>query len=67
MVSTTAIVISARDVTDRKRAVKALAKSEAALREKTRDLEKKAEQLQKEIEKSGLGADLKPIPEPVLL
>lgn len=37
---------------------------EAALERKARDLQKQAKKLQEEVERSGLGADLKPVPEP---
>lgn len=37
---------------------------EAVLERKARDLQKQAKKLQEEVERSGIGADLKPVPEP---
>lgn len=39
---------------------------EAALERRARDLEKQAKQLQEQVARSGLGADLKPVPEPTV-
>jgi S-DNA-T family DNA segregation ATPase FtsK/SpoIIIE len=39
---------------------------EAALERRARDLEKQAKKLQEEVQRSGLGADLQPVPEPTV-
>jgi S-DNA-T family DNA segregation ATPase FtsK/SpoIIIE len=39
---------------------------EIALERRARDLEKQAKKLQEEVERSGLGADLQPVPEPTV-
>jgi DNA segregation ATPase FtsK/SpoIIIE, S-DNA-T family len=39
---------------------------EVALERRARDLEKQAKKLQEEVERSGLGADLQPVPEPTI-
>jgi len=39
---------------------------EIALERRARDLEKQAKQLQEEVKRSGLGADLQPVPEPTV-
>jgi S-DNA-T family DNA segregation ATPase FtsK/SpoIIIE len=39
---------------------------EAVLERKARDLQKQAKKLQEEVERSGIGADLKPVPEPTV-
>jgi DNA segregation ATPase FtsK/SpoIIIE, S-DNA-T family len=39
---------------------------EAALERRARDLQKQARKLQEEVERSGLGADLQPVPEPTV-
>ncbi|HXT12989.1 MAG TPA: DNA translocase FtsK [Candidatus Angelobacter sp.] len=39
---------------------------EAVLERKARDLQKQAKKLQEEVERSGLGPDLKPVPEPTV-
>jgi len=39
---------------------------EAALERRARDLERQAKRLQEEVERSGLGADLQPVPEPTV-
>jgi S-DNA-T family DNA segregation ATPase FtsK/SpoIIIE len=39
---------------------------EAALERRARDLEKQAKQLQEQVARSGLGADLQPVPEPTV-
>jgi S-DNA-T family DNA segregation ATPase FtsK/SpoIIIE len=39
---------------------------EAALERRARDLEKQAKKLQEEVQRSGLGADLQPVPEPTI-
>lgn len=39
---------------------------EAALERRARDLEKQAKQLQEQVERSGLGADMQPVPEPTV-
>lgn len=39
---------------------------EAALERRARDLEKQAQQLQEQVARSGLGADLQPVPEPTV-
>src|SRR5208282_2873108 len=39
---------------------------EAALEKKARDLKKQAKELQEEAERSGLGPDLQPVPEPTV-
>jgi len=56
-----------RGVWDRK----ALAETEStpqedALERRSRDLQKQAKKLQEEVDRSGLGADLKPVPEPTV-
>jgi S-DNA-T family DNA segregation ATPase FtsK/SpoIIIE len=44
----------------------ALPQQEAALERRARDLEKQAKQLQEQVARSGLGPDLKPVPEPTV-
>jgi S-DNA-T family DNA segregation ATPase FtsK/SpoIIIE len=39
---------------------------EAALEKRARDLQRQAKRLQEEVERSGLGADLQPVPEPTV-
>ena len=39
---------------------------EAALERRARELEKQAKQLQEQVARSGLGADLQPVPEPTV-
>ena len=39
---------------------------EAALERRARDLERQAQKLQEEVARSGLGADMKPVPEPTV-
>ena len=43
-----------------------MSKEEAALERRARDLEKQAKRLQEEVARSGLGADLQPVPEPTV-
>jgi S-DNA-T family DNA segregation ATPase FtsK/SpoIIIE len=43
---------------------KAVSEEEAALERRARELEKQAKRLQEEVARSGLGADLQPVPEP---
>jgi len=42
------------------------APEEAVLERKARDLQKQAKKLQEEVERSGIGADLQPVPEPTV-
>ena len=44
--------------------IEGLAAEEAALERRARELEKQAKKLHEEVARSGLGADLKPVPEP---
>ncbi|HXS67887.1 MAG TPA: DNA translocase FtsK, partial [Candidatus Polarisedimenticolia bacterium] len=45
---------------------KAATPEEAVLERKARDLQKQARKLQEEVERSGIGADLQPVPEPTV-
>ena len=45
---------------------KAESPQEAALERRARDLEKQAKQLQEQVARSGLGADMQPVPEPTV-
>ncbi len=45
---------------------KAESPQEAALERRARDLEKQAKQLQEQVERSGLGQDMQPVPEPTV-
>jgi S-DNA-T family DNA segregation ATPase FtsK/SpoIIIE len=52
--------------TERGREVAPLPKEEAALEKRARELQKQAKQLQEEVTRSGLGADMQPVPEPTV-
>jgi S-DNA-T family DNA segregation ATPase FtsK/SpoIIIE len=55
-----------RGVWARKPAEGQATREERALESRARDLEKKKKQLEEEVAKSGLGADLQPVPEPTV-
>jgi len=61
-----------RDFLDRQRVASPAAETEpkssdeAALERRARDLERQAKKLQEEVERSGLGADMQPVPEPTV-
>jgi S-DNA-T family DNA segregation ATPase FtsK/SpoIIIE len=55
-----------RGVWNRKSAEAALSPGEQALARKVSDLRKKEKELEQEMARSGLGADLKPVPEPTV-
>src|SRR5207248_1479512 len=48
------------------KAGRAMTPDEAALERRARDLQKQAQKLQQQVDRSGLGADLQPVPEPTV-
>jgi S-DNA-T family DNA segregation ATPase FtsK/SpoIIIE len=55
-----------RAVLDRQKTPETPSLQEAALERRARDLEKQAKQLQEQAARSGLGADMQPVPEPTV-